>query len=77
MQHQGTEAGMLTPEDIMQKRFRAVRFREGYDSDDVDGFLDQVAVSLRTATELNDQLGIRMVQLEEELRRHGIPVPPQ
>ena len=76
MQHQET-ADMPTPEDIMQKRFRTVRFREGYDPDDVDDFLDQLAVSLRTATDLNDQLAIRMVQLEEELRRHGIPVPPQ
>lgn len=77
MQHQETPAAGLTPEDVVQKRFRAVRFREGYDVEDVDSFLEEVTASLRAASDLNDQLGIRMVLLEEELRRHGIPIPQE
>ncbi|WP_116209085.1 DivIVA domain-containing protein [Streptomyces olivoreticuli] len=31
---------MLTPKDIRAKKFETVRLREGYDMNDVDGFLD-------------------------------------
>lgn len=36
----------LTPEDVRNKRFTAVRFKEGYDLDEVDSFLDEVEDSL-------------------------------
>lgn len=32
----------LTPEDVRNKQFTPVRFREGYDEEEVDGFLDEV-----------------------------------
>jgi len=32
----------LTPEDVRNKQFATVRLREGYDLDEVDGFLDQI-----------------------------------
>jgi DivIVA domain-containing protein len=34
--------GMLTPRDISMKRFTNTRFREGYDQEEVDSFLDRV-----------------------------------
>ena len=36
----------LTPEDIRNKRFTAVRFKEGYDLDEVDLFLDEIEDTL-------------------------------
>lgn len=39
-------APQVTPEDIMQSRFRAVRFGPGYDEEEVDLFLDQLAAAL-------------------------------
>lgn len=33
---------MLTPIDVQTKTFTTHRFREGYDTDEVDEFLDQV-----------------------------------
>ena len=37
----------LTPEDIQQKRFSTVRFKEGYDEVEIDAFLDEVTAELR------------------------------
>src|SRR5437660_10898037 len=37
----------LTPEDVHSKRFTTVRFKEGYDEEEVDGFLDEVETELR------------------------------
>ena len=34
----------LTPEDVVNKRFQSTKFREGYDQDEVDDFLDEVVV---------------------------------
>jgi DivIVA domain-containing protein len=31
----------LTPEDVVNKRFQPTKFREGYDQDEVDDFLDR------------------------------------
>jgi DivIVA domain-containing protein len=37
----------LTPEDVQNKRFKPVRFKEGYDEEEVDAFLDEVEAELR------------------------------
>ncbi|HWB66892.1 MAG TPA: DivIVA domain-containing protein [Mycobacteriales bacterium] len=37
----------LTPEDVANKRFTTVRFKEGYDEAEVDRFLDEVEAELR------------------------------
>jgi DivIVA domain-containing protein len=42
----------LRPEDVVNKRFAATKFREGYDQDEVDDYLDQVVNSLRSLDEL-------------------------
>ncbi|WP_374945511.1 DivIVA domain-containing protein [Agreia sp.] len=46
----------LTPEDVVNKRFAQTKFREGYDQDEVDDFLDEVVVELRRLTQENDEL---------------------
>jgi DivIVA domain-containing protein len=46
----------LTPEDVVNKRFQSTKFREGYDQDEVDDFLDEVVVELRLLTQENEEL---------------------
>ena len=46
----------LTPEDVVNKRFQSTKFREGYDQDEVDDFLDEVVVELRRLTKENEDL---------------------
>ena len=54
----------LTPEDVVNKRFQATKFREGYDQDEVDDFLDEVVVELRRLTQENDDLRQRVAAAE-------------
>src|SRR5438067_48070 len=51
----------LTPEDVQNKRFRVVRgpFKEGYDEEEVDAFLDDVEAELRRLLSENDGLRVR------------------
>src|SRR6059058_432873 len=46
----------LTPEDVQNKRFTTVRFKEGYDEEEVDAFLDEVEAELRRLLGENDEL---------------------
>jgi DivIVA domain-containing protein len=51
----------LTPEDILAKRFQITKFREGYDQDEVDDYLDEVVVELRKIIAENEELKTRSV----------------
>src|SRR3954466_16426306 len=46
----------LTPEDVHNKRFSTVRFKEGYDEEEVDAFLDEVEGELRRLASENSDL---------------------
>jgi DivIVA domain-containing protein len=46
----------LLPEDVVNKRFQQTKFREGYDQDEVDDFLDEIVVELRRLSAENDDL---------------------
>ncbi|WP_146362453.1 DivIVA domain-containing protein [Arthrobacter yangruifuii] len=46
----------LTPEDVVNKRFQPTKFREGYDQDEVDDFLDEIVVELRRLNSENEDL---------------------
>ncbi|MFC3298914.1 DivIVA domain-containing protein [Arthrobacter agilis] len=46
----------LTPEDVVNKRFQPTKFREGYDQDEVDDFLDEIVVELRRLNSENEEL---------------------
>ncbi|MFT4147867.1 MAG: DivIVA domain-containing protein [Micrococcaceae bacterium] len=50
----------LTPEDIVNKRFEATKFREGYDQDEVDDYLDEIVVELRRLLKENRSLRKRL-----------------
>ena len=54
----------LTPEDVVNKRFQPTKFREGYDQDEVDDFLDEVVVELRRLNQENDDLRQRLTSAE-------------
>ena len=62
----------LTPEDVVNKRFQQTKFREGYDQDEVDDFLDEIVVELRRLTQENEDL--RQRAIAAEARAGGIPV---
>lgn len=64
----------LTPEDVVNKRFQPTKFREGYDQDEVDDFLDEIVVELRRLNQENDDLRQRLLASESriaELQRSG------
>jgi len=54
----------LTPEDVVNKRFQATKFREGSDQDEVDDFLDEVVVELRRLNGENEELRQRLAAAE-------------
>lgn len=69
----------LTPEDVVNKRFQPTKFREGYDQDEVDDFLDEVVVELRRLNQENEELRQRLVGTESrigELQRGGAQSAP-
>jgi DivIVA domain-containing protein len=64
----------LTPEDVVNKRFQPTKFREGYDQDEVDDFLDEVVVELRRLNQENEELRQRLIASDSriaELQRSG------
>lgn len=46
----------LTPNDVLNKQFQTTKFRDGYDQDEVDDFLDEVLVEFQRLVAENDQL---------------------
>lgn len=55
---------VLTAEDIINKRFQQTKFREGYDQDEVDDFLDEVVAEIR-------RLNAEIDRLREEGEQRG------
>ncbi|WP_347344346.1 DivIVA domain-containing protein [Microbacterium sp.] len=54
----------LTPDDVVIKQFQHVRFKEGFDPDEVDDFLDEVVVEWRKVIAENEELKARIAELE-------------
>lgn len=70
----------LTPEDVVNKRFQPTKFREGYDQDEVDDFLDEIVVELRRLNQENEDLRQRLLASEAriaELQRSGAGLADQ
>lgn len=64
----------LTPEDVVNKRFQPTKFREGYDQDEVDDFLDELVVEMRRLGSENEDLRQRLLASEArvaDLQRSG------
>ncbi|MFZ5872104.1 MAG: DivIVA domain-containing protein, partial [Actinomycetota bacterium] len=69
----------LTPEEVVNKRFQPTKFREGYDQDEVDDFLDEVVNELRRLNAENDELRQKLAACERrvgELTRAGAREEP-
>ncbi|MDY0829550.1 DivIVA domain-containing protein [Microbacterium sp. BG28] len=61
----------LTPDDVVTKQFQHVRFKEGFDPDEVDDFLDEIVVEWRKTIAENDELKAKVAALES-----GAPAAP-
>ena len=57
----------LLPEDVVNKRFQQTKFREGYDQDEVDDFLDEIVVELRRLGAENEDLRSKLEAAEARL----------
>ncbi len=67
---------LLTADDVLNKKFQSTKFREGYDQDEVDDFLDEVVNTLREIQNENDDLTTKLAAAERriaELSRDGAP----
>jgi len=57
----------LTPEDVRNKVFTAVRLREGYDVNEVDDFLDEVVAELERLLADNDDVRAKLEACEQRV----------
>jgi DivIVA domain-containing protein len=58
---------LLTAEDILNKKFAATKFREGYDVEEVDDFLDEVVRTITAVQEENDDLRSKLAAAERRV----------
>jgi len=58
---------LLTADDVLTKKFQATKFREGYDQDEVDDFLDEVVNTLRVVQGENDELKSKLAAAERRI----------
>jgi DivIVA domain-containing protein len=66
----------LTPEDVVNKRFQPTKFREGYDQDEVDDFLDEIVVELRRLNQENDELRKKLAEATSgQAPEASVPAP--
>ncbi|MBN8882570.1 DivIVA domain-containing protein [Salana multivorans] len=55
---------LLTADDVLKKTFQTTKFREGYDQDEVDDFLDEIVNTLRVLQTENAELKTKVAELE-------------
>ncbi|XBH23157.1 DivIVA domain-containing protein [Jonesiaceae bacterium BS-20] len=55
---------LLTPDEVLNKKFQVTKFREGYDMVEVDDFLDLVLGTLRAVYVENDELKAKLEAAE-------------
>lgn len=66
----------LTPEVVVNKKFQVTKFREGYDQDEVDDFLDEIVEELRRLNQENDDLRRQVAELEAQTgETASVPAP--
>ncbi|MEI7780184.1 MAG: DivIVA domain-containing protein, partial [Actinomycetes bacterium] len=65
----------LTPEDVRNKQFATVRFKEGYDLDEVDKFLDDVEAELLRLAAESDELRAQLAKAAQAPVTAPIPPP--
>ena len=62
---------LLTAEDVLNKAFSKTKYREGFDQDEVDDFLDEVAHTISQLTAERDELAARL----REAQQGGAGIP--
>ncbi|QAY61581.1 DivIVA domain-containing protein [Microbacterium protaetiae] len=65
----------LTPDDVVTKQFQHVRFKEGFDPDEVDDFLDEIVVEWRKALAENEELKAKLAAYESGEAASPAPQP--
>ncbi|MFN3866762.1 MAG: DivIVA domain-containing protein [Demequina sp.] len=55
---------LLSAEDVLNKAFSKTKYREGFDQDEVDDFLDEVAHTVQSLTAERDDLAKRLAQAQ-------------
>jgi DivIVA domain-containing protein len=65
----------LTPDDVVTKQFQHVRFKEGFDPDEVDDFLDEIVVEWRKTIAENDELKAKLAAYESGESPAPAPAP--
>lgn len=63
---------VLTAEDVLRQEFPRTRFREGYDQDAVDDFLDMVVSSMDALTRRTEEAEKRGAEAERKLFELGL-----
>ena len=58
---------LLTTEDVLNKKFQYVKFREGYDQDEVDEFLDEVVSTIYSLQVENQDLKEKLEAAERRV----------
>lgn len=58
---------LLSADDVLNKRFQPTKFREGYDQDEVDDFLDEIVNTLRAVYAENDELKAKLDACENRV----------
>ena len=65
----------LTPDDVVTKQFQHVRFKEGFDPDEVDDFLDEIVVEWRKVIAERDELAAKVAAYESGAAPAAAPAP--
>ncbi|MCR2763441.1 DivIVA domain-containing protein [Microbacterium sp. zg.B48] len=63
----------LTPDDVVTKQFQHVRFKEGFDPDEVDDFLDEIVVEWRKSIAEADELRAKLAAYESGAEAPSTP----
>ncbi|WP_172120884.1 DivIVA domain-containing protein [Actinomyces faecalis] len=62
---------LLTADDVLNKKFQATKFREGYEQDEVDEFLDEVVEAMRQLEAENADLKAQLEAANARLADAG------
>lgn len=66
----------LTPEEVVNQKFTITKFRDGYDLDQVDDFLDTIVEELRQREAEKAELQAKIDELTEQLESGASTVHP-
>lgn len=62
---------LLTADDVLNKKFQATKFREGYEQDEVDEFLDEVVEAMRQLEAENADLKAKLDAANKRISELG------